>query len=205
MTTRPVRWLMLAAVIAAAITTGCSSSSTSSKANGADKAFVAEMIPHHRLAVQMAQMAQTHGQHPEIKSLANNITASQNREIAEMTTIAPTIGARIDNQANGQMTPAMGQNAQVLGISMDAMGMAMNMAQLDGAKPFDRAFIDMMTPHHQGAIAMAKAELAKGQDPRLRALATSIIADQTREISQMSSWRIAWFGGPVPPGAMHAA
>lgn len=64
MTTRPVRWLMLAAVIAAAITTGCSSSSTSFKANGADKAFVAEMIPHHRLAVQMAQMAQTHGQHP---------------------------------------------------------------------------------------------------------------------------------------------
>jgi len=203
--TSPLRWLLLAgAVIAAALIAGCGSSSPSTpKANAADKAFVAEMVPHHKLAVQMAQMAQTQGQHPQIKTLAGNIIDSQNGEIDEMTKLAPTIGATIDNQATGQMTPAMGQNAQALGMSMDAMGMSMNMAQLRGAKPFDRAFIDMMTPHHQGAIAMAQAELAKGQDPQLRNLATSIIADQTREVAQMSSWRITWYGGPVPPGAMH--
>ena len=43
----------------------------------------------------------------------------------------------------------------------------MKMGALKDAKPFDRAFIDEMIPHHQGAIRMARAELAKGSDPEL--------------------------------------
>lgn len=35
------------------------------------------------------------------------------------------------------------------------LGMAGDMSALDGAQPFDRAFIDAMVPHHQGAIRMA--------------------------------------------------
>ncbi len=99
----------------------------------------------------------------------------------------------------------MSSNAQTLGIAMDKMGMSMNMTRLSAAKPFDREFIDMMTPHHQGAITMARAELAKGVDPQLRTLAQSIISDQTREIGEMSAWRIKWYGGAVPPGAAVAA
>ncbi len=35
--------------------------------NGVDRAFVAEMVPHHESAVQMAEMAQQRGEHDEIK------------------------------------------------------------------------------------------------------------------------------------------
>ena len=49
----------------------------------------------------------------------------------------------------------------------------------------DRDFAAMMIPHHQGAIEMAKAELAYGRDPVLRRLAQGIIVEQTQEIEVM--------------------
>lgn len=49
-----------------------------------DQAFLAEMIVHHRGAVEMAQLALTNAKHQEIKNLANGIISAQNKEIAEM-------------------------------------------------------------------------------------------------------------------------
>ena len=63
-----------------------------------------------------------------------------------------------------------------------------------------RAFIDMMIPHHQGAVRMAHAELAKGKNPRLRALAQLIVKAQDREIREMNQWRTQWYGAASPAG-----
>lgn len=49
-----------------------------------DKEFLSEMIVHHQGAVQMAQLALANAKHQEIKNLANDIIAAQNKEIAEM-------------------------------------------------------------------------------------------------------------------------
>lgn len=57
----------------------------------------------------------------------------------------------------------------------------------------DLRFIDGMTPHHQGALAMAKEVLQKSQRPELRKFANQILADQQAEISQMQKWRKAWY------------
>jgi uncharacterized protein (DUF305 family) len=54
------------------------------KAPDFDKAFVRQMIPHHQMAVKMAQMASGRAAHPEIRTLTQSIIKSQNVEIAKM-------------------------------------------------------------------------------------------------------------------------
>lgn len=49
----------------------------------------------------------------------------------------------------------------------------------------DRDFQAMMTPHHQGAIDMAIAELRYGKNERMRRIAQEIIVEQQQEIAAM--------------------
>jgi uncharacterized protein (DUF305 family) len=61
----------------------------------------------------------------------------------------------------------------------------------------DRDFVAMMTPHHQGAIDMAVAELRYGRNEQLKRIAQEIIVDQQQEIAAM---KLA-LGQPLPPSA----
>jgi uncharacterized protein (DUF305 family) len=72
---------------------------------------------------------------------------------------------------------------------MDSMA-AMNRDMMAGgtAKDIDVAFVCSMIPHHRGAIDMAKAELAHGDDPWVRKVAEGVIAAQDKEIADMLKW-----------------
>ena len=59
----------------------------------------------------------------------------------------------------------------------------------------DRDFVEMMVPHHQGAIDMAQAELKYGHNEQLRRLAQEIVVTQQQEIAVM---RLA-LGDKLPP------
>jgi uncharacterized protein (DUF305 family) len=52
----------------------------------------------------------------------------------------------------------------------------------------DIAFNCSMIPHHQGAISMARVELAYGKDPENRKLAEAIIKAQEAEVMRMLAW-----------------
>jgi uncharacterized protein (DUF305 family) len=52
----------------------------------------------------------------------------------------------------------------------------------------DKDFVTMMIPHHQGAIDMAELELKYGKDPKIRALAETIVKAQETEIAEMNDW-----------------
>lgn len=47
----------------------------------------------------------------------------------------------------------------------------------------DRDFVNVMVPHHQGAIDMARAEIKYGHNDELRQLAQRIVSRQEQEIS----------------------
>lgn len=65
---------------------------------------------------------------------------------------------------------------------------------LGSADPnYDLRFINAMSLHHQGAIAMAKEAEQKSQRPEIKQLAGNIIKAQDGEISQLQQWRKAWY------------
>jgi uncharacterized protein (DUF305 family) len=83
-------------------------------------------------------------------------------------------------------------------LALAAMVLVAACAQ-NSAAPFDQQFIDMMVPHHQGAVEMAKIAQQRAQRPEIKAMAADIIASQDAEITQMKGWRKAWFGSDQTP------
>jgi uncharacterized protein (DUF305 family) len=84
------------------------------------------------------------------------------------------------------MAMPMDAGHQALMAGMDKMQADM-MAGMR-AEDLDVAFACGMIPHHQGAIAMARAELKYGKDPKMRELAEAIVKAQEREITEMLDW-----------------
>ena len=162
-----------------------------------DQQFIDMMVPHHQGAVEMARIAQTRAQHPEIKAMADDIISSQASEIDQMK-------AWRKAWFGSDQTPPMSQMVMVEGMSPTdhALGATMNMAQdvenlRTAPEPFDRAFIEAMIPHHQDAVAAAKAAESRAQRQEIKDLAKAIIAAQEREISQLRQWQQEWFGSPT--------
>jgi uncharacterized protein (DUF305 family) len=195
--------LALAGIGGAATAAAGTAQAAKATANATDRAFVREMIPHHQMATDMAKMAEMQAQHAQIRSLAKSIIQTQSAEITRLKTIAKAVGVTPASMpANGKMSMQTMDDLATLGVPMSKSGMMMKMSALDGAKPFDRKFIDMMIPHHQGAIRMARAELAKGKNTELRTIARGIITAQAKEIVKMNSWRKAWYGRTSPAGGV---
>lgn len=196
---------VLGALLLGAVAVGCSgsdSTTTSEQADAVDRAFLSQMIPHHQMAIEMAQMAEEQGDHPQVRDLAQRIIAAQRAEIGELRQIGQGLGMAPGDMAAHQSMDRMMHNDETLGVPMGQTGMSMNMSELEGADPFDQTFIDMMIPHHEGAIRMARAELANGADPRLLEIAEAIVNAQTKEIDEMNSWREQWYGAPSHEGEM---
>jgi uncharacterized protein (DUF305 family) len=171
------------------------------KTTPTDRAFVREMVPHHEMAVEMAEMARMKADHRRIKTLAKSIIEDQNAEIRQLTAIRKRLNVKPLPSGHDEHETMM-RDAETLGLTMDQMGMDMDMDELENAKPFDKAFIDMMITHHQGAIRMARAELDKGGNAELRAIARAIVAAQKREITEMNRRRKQWYGGRSPSGGI---
>ncbi len=163
-----------------------SSGAAKEASSAADRSFVEDMTPHHESAVDMAKLAAKRAEHRQIKTLAADIATTQRAEIEEMAELSKSIGAK-----PGGASP--------MEMSED------DMATLGTADPFDRTFIDMMIPHHQDAIRMARTELEQGKDPGVRELAERILAAQSKEIRDMNEWRTEWYGKPSPAGGVPAA
>ena len=84
------------------------------------------------------------------------------------------------------MTPAAGDSAATKGYKQSTMKMMEGMPPYTGDADID--FNKQMRVHHLAAIDMAKVQLANGKDAESRALATKVITDQEREVTQIDAW-----------------
>lgn len=59
---------------------------------------------------------------------------------------------------------------------------------------YEDRFIDLMIPHHEAAIMMAKNAIENSNRSEIKQLAQEIITAQKKEIVQMMDWRMQWYG-----------
>ncbi len=170
-------------------TSTAGSSGTASAAKGShnaqDVSFAQGMIPHHRQAVAMAGLAATRAKSQQVKDLADKIERAQDPEINTMSGWLKAWDAKVPDADMTGMESMPGMDHS--GSSMPGMMSGDDMAKLKNLSgdAFDKAFLRMMVSHHQGAIAMAKTERAKGAYGPATTMATSIVTSQSSEITGM--------------------
>ena len=139
-----------------------------------DNDFAALMKVHHMGALEMAQVEVAKGSDPKMKEMAQKMIGEQQKEIAELNTFL-----------SGHTAHGGGDSfyKEVM-AKMNSMKM-----EMDHSGSIDKQFAQMMIPHHQGAIDMAKIYLKnEGHEPTMKKLANTIITDQQREIKELQQW-----------------
>ncbi|MFD8996047.1 DUF305 domain-containing protein [Streptomyces abikoensis] len=163
----------------ATVSASSSGSAPSGQHNQADVHFAQEMIPHHRQAIDMADLAAKQAASDDVKALAEKIKKSQGPEIETMTAWLKSWGKPVPQGETGtQRGGPTAQPGMAGGQEMD------NLRNASGTG-FDKMFLTMMIAHHQGAIAMANSEKKDGLYGPAKQLADSIITSQNAEIAQM--------------------
>ena len=152
-----------------------SSSEVGDTHNDADIAFAQGMIPHHQQAIEMSNQVLERGEAPSVKDLAQRIKDDQSEEIDLMRGWLAEWGAEEVDHGADDPTMDMGTMPQE---DMEAL------AQASGPD-LDKMFLEMMVPHHEGAISMAETELADGEFAEALALAERIVEAQKAEISEI--------------------
>ncbi|MEU2233528.1 DUF305 domain-containing protein [Streptomyces vietnamensis] len=193
-----------AALVAGLALTGCGDDSSSTPAatspiattapptvepgarNQADITFAQQMIPHHRQAIAMSQMAESHAATRSVKELAQQIEKAQEPEIRTMTGWLQAWGEQVPEGMYG-MHDTEGTDGMDDGGMMHGMMGRQQMMDLDHAsgRNFDTMFLTMMIEHHEGAVIMANAEKQHGAYGPAKDLADQIIKTQTAEIAHM--------------------
>ena len=147
-----------------------------------DLQFLDTMTHHHQGAIDMAKMALTKSNNAELKTFAQKIIDDQNKEIAQMK----------DWREKWYAGKPMAMNMEMDGMEDSMKGMDMKKLESLSGKDFDLEFINQMTPHHEGAVEMAKEALTKAEHAEIKTLSNQIIKAQEEEIKKMADWKAKW-------------
>jgi uncharacterized protein (DUF305 family) len=165
-----------------------------------EQAFMGTMIPHHAAAVAMARLELTRGSNPQLKALARQITASQSREITQMTSWLHTWYGVTPAQAEQHAPASLRRLSTTMATEMSAMNR--QLTAVPSGSRFDEAFLTGMTAHHKMASIEASTVPGRAIHSQLTTLARQIVATQNREIAQMTSWLHTWYHMPARPNSV---
>ena len=139
--------------------------------------FLEGMIDHHMMAIMTAQLCVDRAIHEDLRSLCEQIIATQSAEIETMQSwLTEWYGVTHEPE----MTPG-------------AMKEMERLAALEGAE-FEIEFMRMMIRHHRGAIREAEQCLRRAWHDELVQLCQDIITAQQGEIEQLQTWLCEWYG-----------
>ncbi len=145
--------------------------------NATDIIFAQNMILHHQQASDMSKLALKNATSPSIKTMARKIIAAQGKEIGQMKYWLTATKSSMDMDHDMGGTNDMGMDGMLTGKEMK------NLSSLKGNK-FDKAFLESMIVHHQGALGMVSM-LSGTKNAEAKALAKAITLAQSPEIASM--------------------
>jgi uncharacterized protein (DUF305 family) len=137
--------------------------------------FMAQMIPHHQGAIEMAKYEISHGKNHEMIQLAKSILVEQTNDINAMKLLISQL------PYNALKAGRSFDNAMVQSM----MVMMKNMPSNNKLTDVDQAFAMVMIPHHRAAIDMAINLIQHSASKQVNTFAKQLISAEQIEIEQM--------------------
>lgn len=124
----------------------------------------------------------------------------KNKSIMTIALIAIIVAAGFGGYTLGNQNDAKNTNTSVTTEqqstatdhnSMSMMDMNKLLEGLSG-DDYDKAFIEMMITHHEGAVDMAELSASRAKHDEIKQLSQAIITAQDKEIADMKQWQRDW-------------
>lgn len=161
----------LAAVVLSACGGGGGTQTTGASSRAVDDEYLARVFDHQQQGLRIAQAGAAGADQQSVRAFARSLERQRRRAIA---VLAP-------RRAEIRRPPRPG----ALGVAPEQAGAQLDARALKGARPFDPAFLAMAAQQLEGGLALSRAELAKGQDPEVQALARRLSTEFGRELSRL--------------------
>lgn len=143
---------------------GCSSGTSSA----IDRLFVAEMVPHHHLGMELIDQATRRVVDAGVRRLVFEMSSYHQSELDQLHE-----WAREWNVASATDYPGRIDAVQLAGL-----------AALSGVD-YDRRWLELMIEHHEGAIDIADRQIDEGSHRSAIGMAESVREVQERDIASM--------------------
>lgn len=134
-----------------------------------DVDYIDNLVPHHEMAIQMADAVILRGADPAVKDMAEQMKAAQSEEIASLREIRRRVA----------------DSDQIARIGDPHASLDVQRIQAASGPSADVAFLENMIPHHAGAVSLSHRALDQLTDPDLIDMAQMTIVVQTREMNEM--------------------
>ncbi|PCG84977.1 DUF305 domain-containing protein [Streptomyces sp. WZ.A104] len=173
---------------------------SSPAADSADAGFARDMAVHHQQAVEMSFIVRDRTDDEDVRRLAYDIANTQANQrgmllgwldLWELPKVAPGDGRPMawmgdgggDGHAHGGHGPDGGDDG-VLMPGMVRRSELERLGRLDGERA-EVLFLQLMTDHHKGGVAMAEACVSRCSVPAERRLARGMVEGQQSELGLM--------------------
>ena len=141
-----------------------------------DQSFLQNMIHHHSGAIDMSHIVVQNATHLELRQFAQKVIDTQSQQNQEMSiwlknlfkSSASMAPMPIDEQTTKQLRSLSGRDLEI-------------------------QYMQAMIVHHQEAVEMGRMAEQKAERLEIKELATSIVTEQSTEISQLNQWLSDWY------------
>lgn len=206
--------VLIGAALAGGMVVGASAGDTdpptTARPSAVDIGFARDMKAHHAQAVQMSVLVRDRTSDRAVRNLALDIELSQQQQIGQMygwlelwgkpqASTGPRMAWIPTGGSGSDASHRPAHGSQTSGSSMPGMASTTDLRRLERLRGdrAERLFLQLMIPHHQAGVDMARAAVRRANVPEVRDLARAIITSQSAEIRALREL-LRERGGPVP-------